>query len=181
MFMKPQVYKGQYFAVETTEGTEFVPSDVIGRTVGTAAEAFENYVKGNIEDPDECIECKSGWLARMNAPGYLDCTEWCAYDSETEAWEELLKAYGDDEPGSLTYRWLPAEWASPLVNGDHTGLSDSEDEELSEWMEGEPTLDFLSANCIGDPVFQNQDDAGHRMVDACLFLFTIKDAPIKVR
>lgn len=175
MFMQPQVYKGQYFSIETTEGTEIVPSDVIGRTVGTAAEAFENYVSGSIEDPDECIECKSGWLARMSAPGYMDCTEWTVYDSEAEAWEQLLKDYGNDAPGTLTYRWLPAAWASALVNGDHSGLSDNEDDELSEWEAGEPTLDLLSANCVGEPVLQNLDDAGHRMVDACLFLFKIKD------
>lgn len=95
-FMQPQVYFGGYFAVETTHGTEIVPDDVIGRTMGTAAEAFENYVDGEIEDPDEVIEHKTGWLARLSAPGYMDCTDWTVHKSESEARTYLSEAYGDD-------------------------------------------------------------------------------------
>lgn len=33
----------------------------------------------------------------MSAPGYLDCTEWCVFDSVKEAREYLKEYYGDDE------------------------------------------------------------------------------------
>jgi hypothetical protein len=173
-FMQPQVYQGQYFAIETSIGTEFVPADVIGRTVGTAAEAFENYCEGTIDDPEECVECKTGWLARMSAPGYMDCTDWCAYESEVEAWEDLIRNYGDDEPGSVTYRWLPADWASYLINGDASGLSDREQDDCDEWQASETELDLISANCIGEAVFTHTADSGHRNCDCLFFLFTCK-------
>lgn len=96
-FMLHQVYFGGYFAVETSIGTEFVPDDVIGRTVGTAAEAFENYVNGSIANPDECIEHKTGWLARLSAPGYMDCTDWTVHPGEMQARAYLAEVYGDDE------------------------------------------------------------------------------------
>lgn len=95
-FMQPQVYFGGYFAVETTHRTEIVPDVMIGRTMGTAAEAFENYVEGKIADLDEVIEHKTGWLARMAAPGYIDCTDWTVHASEAEARAYLRKTYGDD-------------------------------------------------------------------------------------
>lgn len=94
-FMKPQIYRGGYFAVETSDGTEIVPADVIGRTMGTAGEAFENYVSGHILDTDECVEHKEGWLARMSAPGYMDCTDWTVHVSETAATLYLDEAYGE--------------------------------------------------------------------------------------
>lgn len=87
-FMQPQVYFGGYFKVADT----IVPSDVIGRTCATAAEAFANYVEGNIQDPDELIPLQEGWLGRLSAPGYMDCTDWSVYDSEKEALEELQDA-----------------------------------------------------------------------------------------
>lgn len=92
--MQPDISQGDYFEVETTNGTEIVPGDVIGRFCGTAAEAFANYVEGKIADPEECIECKNGWLARMSAPGYMDCTDWTAHESEQAAQEYLRDTYG---------------------------------------------------------------------------------------
>lgn len=95
-FMQPQVYFGGYFAVETTHETKIVPAVVIGRTMGTVAEAFEIYVEGKIADLDEVIEHKTGWLARLAASSYMDCTDWSVHESEAEARAYLRKAYGDD-------------------------------------------------------------------------------------
>lgn len=93
--MQPVIEHAQYFQLETTAGTETIPADVIGRTVGTAAETFANYCEGSIVDPDECIECKTGWIARMSAPGYMDCTEWAAFDTEQAAEDYLVEMYGE--------------------------------------------------------------------------------------
>lgn len=95
-FMQQQIYHGGYFAVDTTSGTEIVPDDLIGRTVGTHVEAFLNYLEGKPVDPEEVVEHKTGWLARMTAPGYLDCTDWTAHATETAAKAFLDDAYGDD-------------------------------------------------------------------------------------
>lgn len=96
-FMQPQVYKGEYFQVNTSAGTEIVPADVIGRTMNVHVDALLNYLEGRPDDPDEVCEVHSGWLARMSAPGYMDCTAWTAHASEIEATEYLADMYGDDD------------------------------------------------------------------------------------
>lgn len=95
-FMQKQVYFGQYFSVDTTEGTEIVPVDDIGRTVSTHVEALLNYLQGNPLNDDELCEVQEGWLGRMTAPGYTDCTEWSVYRSEAEAVAELEDMFGDE-------------------------------------------------------------------------------------
>ena len=94
-FMQPEIERGGYFEIETSDGTEVVPSDVIGRTVGTHVEAFENYLSGKPYDSDEVVECKYGWLARMNAPGYMDCTSWNAFEPWDTAAKYLIDTFGD--------------------------------------------------------------------------------------
>lgn len=96
-FMKPQVYKGEYFEVNTSAGTEIVPTDYVGRTMAVHVDALLNYLEGTPDDPEEVCEVHSGWLARMSAPDYLDCTDWSAHRTETEATEYLNEMYGDDE------------------------------------------------------------------------------------
>jgi len=95
-FMQKQVLKSLYFAVETDCGTEVVPHYVIGRTCGTAAEAFADYVEGEILDPEEVVECREGWICRLSAPGYMDCTDWSAFDTEDECHEYLDEFYGEE-------------------------------------------------------------------------------------
>ncbi|QBQ74420.1 hypothetical protein BcepSauron_040 [Burkholderia phage BcepSauron] len=91
--MIPHVEFGQYFSIDTDHGTEIVPADVIGRTVGTHVEAFANYLEGKPYDADEVIEPRDGWLARMTAPGYLDRTDWTVHATEKEAREYLADTY----------------------------------------------------------------------------------------
>lgn len=94
--LQPQVYEGDYFEVETTHGTEIVPTDVIGRTVDTHVEALLGYLEGKPNDPEQTCEVKTGWLARLSAPGFLDCTAWSAYETEQDARESLEDKEFDD-------------------------------------------------------------------------------------
>ena len=55
-----------------------------------------NDLEGKPYNPDETLERKTGWLARMSAPGYMDCTNWTVHDSEEAAKEYLEEMYGDD-------------------------------------------------------------------------------------
>lgn len=94
-FMQPQIYYGDYFSIETDAGTEIVPCDVVGRTMDVHVEALLNYLEGDPVDDDEMCEVQTGWLARMSASGYLDCTAWSAFESEQEAIDTLEDYYGD--------------------------------------------------------------------------------------
>ena len=40
---------------------------------------------------------KAQWLARLSAPGYMDCTDWAAFGTRKEAEEYLIEYYGDDD------------------------------------------------------------------------------------
>ena len=97
-FMKPQIKFAQYFEVETNQGTFIVPADVVDSTMSAAPEAFADYVEGEVLG-DDPIEVKEGWLARLSAPGYMDCTDWNVFDTEEEAVQGLKDLYGDDEEG----------------------------------------------------------------------------------
>lgn len=99
-FMKPEIYHGTYFQVSTTMGNETVPTDIIGRTMAVHVDALLNYLKGTPDDPEECCEVLTGWLARMSAPGYLDCTDWTTHKSEQAAQAYLADMYGTDDDES---------------------------------------------------------------------------------
>lgn len=98
-FLKPNIYQGLYFEVQTTCGNEFVPADVIGRSVATHVEALLNYLDGTPDDLEELCEVKTGWLARLSAPGFLDCTDWTAHPTEQDARQYLFDTYADSEGG----------------------------------------------------------------------------------
>jgi hypothetical protein len=71
--------------VETTHGTEIVPTDLVGLT--PSPDDLRDYIEG---EPDPEIETETGWFSRLSAPGYLDCTDWCGpFASQEEALREL--------------------------------------------------------------------------------------------
>lgn len=91
-FMVPDIRETDYYKVDTTHGLEFVPADLVGR------DAMRNdllpYCEGDILSHDDAIEyVPRGYLARLSAPGYLDCTSWTAYESRDEAETALEELY----------------------------------------------------------------------------------------
>lgn len=96
-FMQKQIYQGGFFEIDTTHGIEIVPSDIIGQTVSTDVSAFLDYLEGTPLNDDEVIEYQYGVLARMSAPGYLDCTCWSAHKTFEEANNFLNDMYDADE------------------------------------------------------------------------------------
>ena len=70
-FMTPEYYHGA--CVMTDDG--WMPDD------------------GSADDP---ADCKEGWLCRLSASGYLDCTDWHGpYASHVEALIALVDLYAD--------------------------------------------------------------------------------------
>lgn len=92
-FMKPEVITSSYASVETTRGTEFVLDFKRGATAGEV----RGFLEGEPLDPEEVPEFKIATLARMSAPGYMDCTEWSAFSSDQEAYEYLIEHYAPQE------------------------------------------------------------------------------------
>jgi hypothetical protein len=98
-FMQRQVIEADYFEVETTQGCWIIPRDVISDApIGCAdIELFINFVEGDPITDEPFVEVQHGWIARMSAPGFLDCTEWAAFKTEKEANDYLDEFYGDNE------------------------------------------------------------------------------------
>lgn len=97
-FMQREVYFGQYYSVETFAGTCIIPIEVSG--VVRSLDDLVDYCEGTIrsdEDNADWDALKSGWLARMTAPGYMDCTDWSAHPTEEDAESYLADMYGDED------------------------------------------------------------------------------------
>lgn len=59
----------------------------------------QTYVDGRVDLNDDDLPDVTihhgKYLARLSAPGYMDCTDWTMCDSETAAEECLIEAYDD--------------------------------------------------------------------------------------
>lgn len=53
---------------------------------------------------------------------------------------------------------LPEYWASALINGDYSGLSDDEEKQIQEWFNRVQPGDCVA--CSDEPYFSNRNDAG---------------------
>lgn len=103
-FMQKQItIKSKWLRVETTHGTEFIPSELVNGVATCAADDVENMpiwfnkVQEYTEGEPQEWEWIEGYGARMSAPGYMDCTEWAVFDTVKEAEDYLEEYYGDDE------------------------------------------------------------------------------------
>jgi hypothetical protein len=103
-FMQEQITnKVRWLQIETTYGTEYLPVELVGDLPGSQFLEPENikrdsadiqaYCKGKVQSWENI----QGYGARLSAPGYLDGTEWCVFDSINEAEEYIAEMYGDDE------------------------------------------------------------------------------------
>lgn len=106
MFMQPDVYETDYLYVDGPYGGEIIPCDVVDYDPSQWPK------QGDCEDDrtvpaelrDYCqnkwayeIVRKHGWVGRMSAPGYLDCTDWIGGESEREVRDQLADMYGDED------------------------------------------------------------------------------------
>lgn len=101
-FMVPDVYQADVWQIETSEGTELVPADVPDCTDDDAPEdiraALADYVSGKIRDDEDPALLHNMWLARLSAPGYLDCTDWTIHPTREKAEAYLVETYDDADP-----------------------------------------------------------------------------------
>ena len=96
-FMQPQIYEGRYFTVDTSHGSEIVPCDVAGIYDDTTAETLQPYLQGKPQYADDKCVVDTGWLCRLSAPGYMDCTDWYVYKTEADAREAMAELQGCED------------------------------------------------------------------------------------
>ena len=117
-FMEKQIEYGLFVMVETLDGTCSIPVDVCGNPFSTEGiplgeevdydtlsdnptEDMKNMVLDYIEcysiDRITSMSLKTGFGARLSAPGYMDCTEWTVFNTEDGAEQYLHDLQGEDE------------------------------------------------------------------------------------
>lgn len=93
-FMQPEIIHTPYWEVSANRGeTHIVPANVCDDPAH-----LQTYVEGRIardEDGQVIADRKVGYLARLSAPGYLDCTEWSAFATQVDAEVYLIETYTD--------------------------------------------------------------------------------------
>ena len=105
-FMQPEVYETDYLEIDGPMGGEVIPCNVVDfhptdeQNEGAATDRFE--IPAELRDYCEnkrafTIERKHGWVGRLSAPGYMDCTSWSTGETESEVRAELDRMYGDDD------------------------------------------------------------------------------------
>lgn len=104
-FMQPQVTEKQkWIMVDGPEGTEYLPIDLWAKQemqniiAEIQAEETNNklilklieYTRNQTFFESKVIH---GFGARLSAPGYMDCTDWCVFDTEKEARKYIEEMY----------------------------------------------------------------------------------------
>lgn len=87
-----------FMGLEVMQGTKFYVTDHSG-DLSLYDEMLD--VQAHITEADTgeevCVEKASGFWARLSAPGYLDCTEWCGpFTSYAEAEQFMRDNYPDE-------------------------------------------------------------------------------------
>jgi hypothetical protein len=93
--MQAQIVGPQdWWEVETNQGTSWVQCEDVGYKDDVTAVKLLDFLP-ETHDTDDIMrwEFKSGYGARLSAPGYLDCTEWTVFDTEDEAREHLYEMW----------------------------------------------------------------------------------------
>lgn len=89
-FMEPEIIFDTWYCVETTAGSFILPEDVcIPRKI---REYFPEYIGSSAKITG--FSTKTGFGARLSAPGYMDSTDWeGVFSTEEEALSSLLDTY----------------------------------------------------------------------------------------
>ena len=85
-FMKPVIYYGRFFEVETSHGTEFVDQDLIGKTLHPTNKQLEPFIEGF---DLEFVQVVDGWGFYLSTAGYMDKTELSVCDTQQQAIDSL--------------------------------------------------------------------------------------------
>lgn len=106
-FMLPDIVKGKWAIIDTTEGIYSVnmadcgePDAWNGSAVNfgiclaNVASYYADYIPCTVDDVTE-ISQRTGYGARLSASGYMDCTDWCVFETEAEAIDYLIDTYAD--------------------------------------------------------------------------------------
>lgn len=103
-YMQPQIRYGLWVRADFSDGVFFANADSVrplpsvGYTLREEDAGFDDLLDavssmlGGSGVPDS-LEVIEGWGARLSAPGYMDCTDWSVFATESEANKFLAEYY----------------------------------------------------------------------------------------
>ena len=102
--MQKQIRHSSYLSVETkSDGTQILPDFYFSNMPDPdeddpqeVNEEIWDFVNASDYDDIVEVEAKEGWIGRISAPGYMDCTGWISGDSHQEVSDMLDELYGGD-------------------------------------------------------------------------------------
>lgn len=94
-FMKKQIIRDRAYQVETTHGTEIVPFHIVGVSEYFLSDHLQPYCEGKVRLGQKIERLPLGYVYRLSAPGYLDCTPWGYASTEPMATISLRELYGE--------------------------------------------------------------------------------------
>ena len=95
-FMQRQITKARYWRVSANKGEQYIIPEFCAPT----ANDLHDYVEGTIDrDSDEMlmVEYAHGWIGRLSAPGFMDCTDWLEGASAEDVNAQLAQYEGEDD------------------------------------------------------------------------------------
>jgi hypothetical protein len=102
-FMERETLEDDCYVVDTIDGTYIVPLHVSGFVgdpetcdASELAEGLQPYVEGKIGKRTPVELHRGVWVGRLQAPGYLDSTDWIWAETEEELEAELTELYGEE-------------------------------------------------------------------------------------
>jgi len=120
--MQPEIILSAYYTVETTDGTCILPVDAVGYPPAggindTVPAMLADYLPTGTPSVDAIEFVEEAYpLMRFTMPGYLDATDWRAYNSLEELVAEIAEFV--DEGEGLTRDGTPVEeYASACIAG----------------------------------------------------------------
>jgi len=100
-YMRAQIREDDWIKIETSHGVQWLEKDVVGvpkewngEFVGCFSdydlwEIFTNHFAIYYTGSATSFEVVHGFGARLSAPGYLDCTDWCVFNTVGEALDHI--------------------------------------------------------------------------------------------
>lgn len=103
-FLKPEIKQATCIVIDGDSGVVFVDKDDYGWNRDPATiedidslspeetDSVEEIYRSESEGGNEVydVEVKEGFMYRLSASGYMDCTDWCFAETEEDALKELL-------------------------------------------------------------------------------------------
>jgi hypothetical protein len=185
-FMQPQLMQTGYWSIETEASTQCIPTHVADYPAdpwddereeyrADFVAVFQDYLEGT--DIQDAQSVTLGFLWRLSAPGYMDCTEWSPADSIPEAVRDMLGMYGDSfglEDWQTVGAWLNGFgefWEGYLLGLAFTGQEEIEGEDNPEPIFHNPGGDISEVVDTGELEGKIPDDTLADLYGDCVSFY----------